>query len=308
LKKNKGALRYLILVGVIVLGLVAGGCTGQPEPPVEEKNGNGVVEEGTNGPEEENGEERDKDSENEQDGQEEGEANDRENDNGENLENDVEKSGLPVELDEWVDYSREMNVAQAVEEEDTLYLLVTYGKRPTGGYEVEIKDVVEEENQLSVYVEFTAPAPNEPVTSVSTYPYDLKEIEPSRLPVEFYAEGAEEYVPRLQGLEVLLPPVDGSERIKVFSPDPQKLENRKIELSGVANVFEGRVVYRLLDSQGNELLKKFTTGSMGNWGYFEETLEVPDEVESGQEILLELYSESARDGSIQDLVRIELTV
>jgi hypothetical protein len=46
---------------------------------------------------------------------------------------------------------------------------------------------------------------------------------------------------------------------------------------------------------------------MGDWGYFSFEIEITEAIESGTPLLLELYTLSPKDGSIQDLVQIELT-
>jgi hypothetical protein len=46
---------------------------------------------------------------------------------------------------------------------------------------------------------------------------------------------------------------------------------------------------------------------MGDWGYFSFKIEITEEIESGTPLLLELYTLSPKDGSIQDLIQIELS-
>ncbi len=215
---------------------------------------------------------------------------------------------LPVQIKEWVDYSREIMCAQAREFEDSLYLLVTYGEQPTGGYHVEITDVTEGEDQLEVTVEFTEPEEGEPVTQAITYPYDMKEIEPTDLPVKFIAEGDMSVVPTLSGLDWLPPMVAGEDDIRVFSPAPGDEVAREFTVEAIELVFEGTVHYRLLDDEGQELDSGMTGGHAYDWGYFELDFSVPDEVEYGEEISAQLYSESPVDGSIINLVELDLVI
>jgi len=217
-----------------------------------------------------------------------------------------DKAELPSEIEEWVEYSSKMWLAQDREYNDSLYLLVTYGEKPTSGYDVEITQVVEKDDEIVVNVNFTEPAEDEPVLQVLTYPYDVKEIAATDKPVRFVAEGAEEYVPTITGVDYLKPIVAQSDGIKVFSPAPDSGVSDGFTVEGVANVFEGTVLYSLLDSQGEELDSGITTGSMGDWGYIEPEITVPQEIETGEELLLQLYTESAKDGSIINLVEIDL--
>ncbi len=102
---------------------------------------------------------------------------------------------LPAEVEEWIEDSRQELAGQTYEFEGVLYLLVTYGERPTGGYDVEITDIALQDERVVVTAEFTEPAEDEIVTQALTYPYDLAMIEDPDLPVEFVATGAETEIP-----------------------------------------------------------------------------------------------------------------
>ncbi len=102
---------------------------------------------------------------------------------------------LPAEVEEWIEESMQDFAAQTYRLEGVLYLLVTYGEKPTGGYGVEITDIAMQDEQVVVTAEFTEPAEDEMVTQALTYPYDLAMIEDPDLPVEFIATGAEIEVP-----------------------------------------------------------------------------------------------------------------
>ncbi len=107
----------------------------------------------------------------------------------------TDEEAIPVEIREWVEESREKFLGQTREHEDKLYLLVTYGEKPTGGYAVEITGVTKTEDRVNVTAQFTEPGEDEVVTQALTYPYDLAVIEDPGLPVEFVATGAEDSIP-----------------------------------------------------------------------------------------------------------------
>lgn len=226
-------------------------------------------------------------------------------DNGVHEENDEEES-LPSEIEAWVEYSRDLFLAQDREHDGTLYLLVTYGSQPSGGYSVEITNINEGDDKVTVTVNFTRPAEGDQVTDAVTRPYDLKELETGGLPVEFVATGDEPYIPTLLGLDVLPPIVAQSDGIKVFSPASEAVVSREFDLEGIANVFEGTVLYLLSDSEGKELYSGIACGAMGDWGYFSVNLTLPDEVKSGEELLLKLYTESPKDSSVENLIVLDL--
>jgi len=102
---------------------------------------------------------------------------------------------LPEEIETWIEDSKDQFAAQTYELEGILYLLVTYGEKPTGGFDVEITNIVVQDEKVEVTVEFTEPGEDDMVTQALTYPYDLAMLEDPGLPVEFIATGAESAVP-----------------------------------------------------------------------------------------------------------------
>lgn len=213
---------------------------------------------------------------------------------------------LPPQVEGWLDRSLEMFLGQAYAIDDHLYILVTYGLKPTGGYAVEIGPVEIAQERVTVTVEFSEPAAGAPVSEALTYPYDLDVIKDPNLPVVFVAQGAEEYLPTLYGIDYLPPIVSGSEGIKIFSPSPATRVTETITVEGIANVFEGNVLYRLTAQNGSKISEGYTTGMMGDWGYFSFELDIIDVVKEETALLLELYTISPKDGSISDLVQIDL--
>lgn len=105
---------------------------------------------------------------------------------------------LPAEVQAWIDAATNNFGGQTLVYEDILYLLVTYGEKPTGGYVVEITDITEKEGKLVVTAHFTEPGEDEMVTQALTYPYDLAMLEDPGLPVEFIATGAETEIPVIE--------------------------------------------------------------------------------------------------------------
>ena len=102
---------------------------------------------------------------------------------------------LPAEVQAWIDQASHNFGGQTLVYEDILYLLVTYGEKPTGGFSVEITDISEKEGKLVVTANFTEPGEDEMVTQALTYPYDLAMLDDPGLPVEFVATGAETEIP-----------------------------------------------------------------------------------------------------------------
>lgn len=110
---------------------------------------------------------------------------------------DIEDEELPKEIKAWIESSRDQFGGRARVHDGLLYILITYGEKPTGGYVVEIEEIKKQEETLVVTVEFTEPGEDEMVTQAITYPYDLAVVEETDLPVEFVATGDEDTVPVL---------------------------------------------------------------------------------------------------------------
>ncbi len=109
-----------------------------------------------------------------------------------------EKEELPEEIKSWIEDSRDEFGGRVRVHNDLLYILVTYGEKPTGGYVVEIDEVEKRDQTLVVTAEFTEPGEDEIVTQAITYPYDLAVVEETELPVEFVATGDEDTIPVLE--------------------------------------------------------------------------------------------------------------
>ncbi|RQD77232.1 MAG: protease complex subunit PrcB family protein [Candidatus Syntrophonatronum acetioxidans] len=219
----------------------------------------------------------------------------------------MEVEDLPEELQDWGENSKNVRLAQSRTHEGRQYLLATYGMQPTAGYLVEMIEVVVTEDSVEVLVDYTQPEEDEPVAQVITYPYDLLVIHDTERPVKFRAGGDETYIPELIGIEEMKEVTSQTFWVKVFGPAPGEQVEENFTLDGVANTFEGTVLYRLLDEDDEELIEEsYTTGAMGDWGYFEEELTVPENVAEGAELTLEVYTRSAKDGSIENFMEIPL--
>lgn len=219
-------------------------------------------------------------------------------------EEEAQVMDYPGEIEEWIENSRDIKLSQAREYEGTLYLLATYGKKETKGYDVEITEVIEEDEELQVKVNYMEPTEEEEIPTDPYYPYDLKTVEPVDVPVKFVTE----FVPTLFGIDYLPPIVAESEEIKVFSPEPESTVSRSFQVEGIEHVFEGTVNYRIYDNEGEELESGHTGGHGYQWGYFEINLTLPQEIADGEEFLVTLYSQCPEEGIEENVVELPLTL
>ena len=103
------------------------------------------------------------------------------------------------------------------------------------------------------------------------------------------------------------PAIAASENIRVTFPTAGDQVSSTWVVEGEARVFEATVGLRVLDAGGNELLTTFATASGGapEWGRFTKRLNLPSGT-LAQDLTLQVFWSSPRDGSDQDLVAINL--
>lgn len=219
-------------------------------------------------------------------------------------------ASLPADVAAWARNSLPLYAGQALARGEATYVLVGWGEQPEGA-KVEIVGVdrtSDEPAGVRVTVRFT-PAPPGPSSRVST-PQDLVVVRLRDAKVEWLVEGdPNARVPLV--LAPVEPIVAGSRWIKLFTPAPGGVVTSGFRLSGLANVFEGTVNYRLVlgqgDGTGSVVGQGFATGAMGDWGRFETAVTFPREA-AGQPATLEVFWISPADGSEQDLFRVPLTL
>lgn len=89
---------------------------------------------------------------------------------------------LPTEVRQLVEKTRGTKACKVLAGENSQYLLISLGKRNTGGYSIEIVSVEEKAGQVVVTYRERKPAPGEMVIQVITYPWIVLEID-TALPI-----------------------------------------------------------------------------------------------------------------------------
>ena len=100
-----------------------------------------------------------------------------------------------------------------------------------------------------------------------------------------------------------------SDRIAVSAPTTGDSVTGQLRVTGSARVFEANVVWRLRDWTGKVVANGHFLSNLGSsavWGQFDQRLAIPATVHGN--VTLELYEASAKDGSVQGLVTVELVV
>lgn len=216
----------------------------------------------------------------------------------------VELEDLPDAVRQWAEDSQDMQLVHTKVYQDRKYILANYGELPSEGYVITIEDVKIGEDIITVTIDYAQPNPGDAVPEEITYPQDIVYIADSSLPIEYAATDGDEYVPTLVGIEELPKIIpESSQFIKVFSPASGSSVSSVFSVEGVGNVFEGSISYRVVDADGNPGEEKIAMAGMGDWYYFRADVDAPE----AADFTLELYTYSAKDSSIINLVSIPLT-
>lgn len=80
-------------------------------------------------------------------------------------------------------------------------------------------------------------------------------------------------------------------------------------VQGMARVFEANVQFALKNAQGQEIARGFTTASAGapEWGAYSAAISYRL-TETKQNGVIEVFSQSPRDGSVINLVRVPVVL
>ncbi|WP_096188778.1 LysM peptidoglycan-binding domain-containing protein [Evansella halocellulosilytica] len=110
-----------------------------------------------------------------------------------------------------------------------------------------------------------------------------------------------------EGIKLIIP-LPTSENIAVFSPLPGDNVQQTVNVEGYARAFEANVLLQIVDARGNSLTgEQFTTAAYAGPAFapFRTDLQIEQEPETTFGYL-QVYTRSAKDGSIQDLTQIKI--
>jgi len=96
--------------------------------------------------------------------------------------------------------------------------------------------------------------------------------------------------------------------IVVESPRPGTTLSSPVTVTGNANVFEATVSLRIVDSAGNAVVRDFTTATCGTGCRGDFSARLNFEVTKADQGFIEVYEESAKDGSPLFMVRLPVTL
>lgn len=204
---------------------------------------------------------------------------------------------LPINIQQWITRSREIELAQAYTYGNHTYVLITRGNREKAGVELESLTQIDSGWRLKVrYINFSSKATTNPSL-------DYLFLVLPKLDGRWEFEREEGIpLPTLAGLEMLPPTVEQSNSI--FISNIEQKEDH-ISVSGAARVFEAVLNYELVDENGEIIKEGFieTMAGAPNWGAFTLTLQ---NLPSARLLELRLFEQNMDDGKPIHTVSVKL--
>lgn len=123
------------------------------------------------------------------------------------------------------------------------------------------------------------------------------------------AEGGTETAPAGPSTSSGNPGADGEPAIVVESPLPGTAVSSPVTVSGNADVFEANVTVLVLDADGNELTRDFTTAECGTGCRGDFSIELPFEVDEEQQGTIVVQDDDAAgEGAPPHVVEVPVTL
>lgn len=89
----------------------------------------------------------------------------------------VSKDQIPKELEEMMEEKQGLPFKLTYADQGELYIAVGYGKQPTTGYSIEVKELYESKNAIYIHTNLIGPAKDEKVLHRNSYPYIVIKLE-----------------------------------------------------------------------------------------------------------------------------------
>ncbi len=80
------------------------------------------------------------------------------------------------------------NKVMEINFDKNMVVAVFQGQQPTGGFEIKIREIIETDDNLNVYIEESKPGPSDIVTQALSSPYHIVKLEKIEKEVEFINE------------------------------------------------------------------------------------------------------------------------
>ncbi|MEW5952803.1 MAG: Gmad2 immunoglobulin-like domain-containing protein [Bacillota bacterium] len=208
----------------------------------------------------------------------------------------------PAPVTDWLERAKPMFLAGHLKAENTDFVMVNWGEKPTAGYEVRIDEVIEEPNRVVVKVEFIYPGEAAAQTLTNPHVVEALNFDLTGREIVFEDINDREYIPRVVGVEGLpafLPQEAPNIKLFNFVKEPGM-----VRVTGIARAFEANINYDLEDDKKNVLQSGFDMAATAgpDWGYFEFQLDnIPENADS-----LVIYTVNMEDGSRWEVIVLKL--
>lgn len=83
----------------------------------------------------------------------------------------VPEENIPEELKKIIDERKGELFKTTYTDKENLYIVIGYGKQPTGGYSIRVSELYQTKNGMYIKTEFIGPSKNEEVPQTVTYPF-----------------------------------------------------------------------------------------------------------------------------------------
>lgn len=232
----------------------------------------------------------------------------------------IDPAGAPGKIVDLVNRLKTSESTTLAEADGGTYVLITRGEQSTGGFDAKIEKVTQsvsdQKGYATVRVLFTDPKSGQVVSQGVTYPLALVKLDTGKKPDEVtFIIQREKPAGRTPEGSTAVPkkPKEQQEEktanIIVDQPKTGAAVTSPFLVSGRARVFEATLQVHLVDEEGRTISRKTVMASAGapEWGSFTTSVQYTAPT-SPRKATLQVYTLSAKDGSVQDLVRIPLTL
>ncbi|WP_167957124.1 protease complex subunit PrcB family protein [Anaerosporobacter faecicola] len=89
----------------------------------------------------------------------------------------VEYASVPEELMQMIEEKKAEPFKMTFKSDDSLYIIVGYGAKPTGGYSIAVNELYLTSNAIYIDTDLMGPEKGESVTQAITYPYIVVKLE-----------------------------------------------------------------------------------------------------------------------------------
>lgn len=200
----------------------------------------------------------------------------------------VQPEELSGDLQNWVERSLPRAMTQYRQMDGYTYILITQGRKTTGGYGVSIERIRRFEDGAVAYVSVNDPKKGDIAITKIMFPYALVRVEGElKGPLSAKATNGGD-VPALSGTSYIYEYYQESEDFLLFKPF---VREGTLVINGIVRSFDGLVGFRLSSEEGQTIVEDSikAIGSAPDWAYFSRIIPL-EELDETMQAELWIYS------------------